>query len=218
MKKVCSDCGLKQPLSAFNKDSTRKDGLDYCCKQCTRAASTRDHRKHKEQRNIASLRYTHAHPKQQRANEVRYRERHRARHRASLARYRERNIERVRERDRRWNHEHPESCRANIRRRRARKQAVSENFTIEMAQLVREFWANQCAVCGETEKLCIDHWLPLSLGYALTPGNAVLLCRSCNGGKGAKLPEAAYTPDFVKAVEQRLRRQARQWSTVAGVA
>lgn len=40
-----------------------------------------------------------------------------------------------------------------------------------------------CIICGSTNYLCIDHVLPISKGCSLTPGNAVVLCRSCNSKK-----------------------------------
>ena len=50
-----------------------------------------------------------------------------------------------------------------------------------------------CIICGSTEKLEIDHVLPLSKGYGLKPGNAVVLCKHHNDSKHDKdlndLPE-----------------------------
>ncbi len=43
-----------------------------------------------------------------------------------------------------------------------------------------------CVVCGSKNNLSIDHVLPLSKGNGLYPGNAVILCISCNSRKGAK--------------------------------
>lgn len=43
-----------------------------------------------------------------------------------------------------------------------------------------------CSTCGATDDLTIDHITPLHLGgdpYAIT--NLQVLCRACNGRKGA---------------------------------
>lgn len=33
--KICRNCGRELPLSEFNKDKSRKDGLDYQCRECS---------------------------------------------------------------------------------------------------------------------------------------------------------------------------------------
>lgn len=35
-KKVCKKCGRELPISEFNKDKHRKDGLDYRCRECNK--------------------------------------------------------------------------------------------------------------------------------------------------------------------------------------
>lgn len=49
-----------------------------------------------------------------------------------------------------------------------------------------------CAYCGAKGTLHIDHFLPLSAGNALTLGNAVPACRSCNASKRASDPHDWY--------------------------
>jgi 5-methylcytosine-specific restriction endonuclease McrA len=54
----------------------------------------------------------------------------------------------------------------------------------------------KCVVCDIATNLSIDHVLPLSKGFGLKPGNAIILCRSCNSSKNARqlhqlLPEVA---------------------------
>jgi 5-methylcytosine-specific restriction endonuclease McrA len=43
-----------------------------------------------------------------------------------------------------------------------------------------------CVLCGAADDLSTDHVRPLARGGALEPGNAVRLCRGCNGHKGAR--------------------------------
>ena len=88
---------------------------------------------------------------------------------------------------------------------------MSEQFTFAMELFVREFWG-RCAICGSEEDLCIDHWLPLTAGYALDLGNAVVLCRSCNSGKCNRLPEQLYSVDFVVSIAERLQQQQEVWA------
>ena len=40
-----------------------------------------------------------------------------------------------------------------------------------------------CVVCGSDIKLAVDHVTPVTKGGSLIPGNAVVLCKSCNSAK-----------------------------------
>lgn len=116
-----------------------------------------------------------------------------------------------------WNREHPEARATLERKRRARKCRVEEAFGIDEAQYVRDLWGNRCAICGKTEKdngraLDIDHWNPLSKGYALTVGNAVPLCRSCNGRKIDKHPLETFGSAVVDRIEIRIEEQEERWN------
>lgn len=43
--KTCSRCKTEKPLDAFNKNRSNKDGLQYLCRVCQRAACYKWHRK-----------------------------------------------------------------------------------------------------------------------------------------------------------------------------
>lgn len=47
-----------------------------------------------------------------------------------------------------------------------------------------------CSVCGTSEDLTVDHLVPLAAGGPRHPrlGDVIVLCRSCNSRKGARLP------------------------------
>ena len=45
-----------------------------------------------------------------------------------------------------------------------------------------------CKTCGATEKLCIDHIMPLSKGGKHDEDNFQVLCGSCNSKKRDKIP------------------------------
>ena len=46
---------------------------------------------------------------------------------------------------------------------------------------------NKCAQCGSSEKLEIDHIIPIARGGSNETTNLQILCRKCNRKKGAKL-------------------------------
>ncbi len=54
---------------------------------------------------------------------------------------------------------------------------------------------NTCGYCGSTEKLCLDHIVPVSRGGPSIEANLITSCKSCNSGKQGRTPvEAGYTP------------------------
>lgn len=52
-KKVCPECGEKQPLSAFTKNKKRPDGLSRLCRGC-KATKDREYRKQRKQKKEAA--------------------------------------------------------------------------------------------------------------------------------------------------------------------
>lgn len=66
--------------------------------------------------------------------------------------------------------------------RRDRKYIYDTVWTLEMEKSLIEF-QDSCVLCNTTDDLTIDHVKPLSRGYGLEPGNAVILCGNCNSKK-----------------------------------
>lgn len=48
-----------------------------------------------------------------------------------------------------------------------------------------------CIYCGGTEKLCVDHMVPLICGGDHEQDNLACACRRCNSGKAGRTPEQA---------------------------
>lgn len=48
--------------------------------------------------------------------------------------------------------------------------------------------ASECAHCGSTERLEIDHIVPRSRGGDTRPNNLQVLCHACNMAKAARVP------------------------------
>jgi len=59
---------------------------------------------------------------------------------------------------------------------------LDSEWTIDMVDLLFQIQPT-CVVRGSTNKLAVDHVLPVSKGHGLKPGNAVVLCVSCNSSK-----------------------------------
>jgi len=67
-------------------------------------------------------------------------------------------------------------------KRNEKKRDLDSEWTVEMDLALRDLFP-ACVVCGSTDRLAVDHVLPLSKGNGLKPGNAVRLCISCNSVK-----------------------------------
>lgn len=72
------------------------------------------------------------------------------------------------------------------RKRREQIRNLDFEWTLKMEKSLKKF-QKTCIICGSKNKLCVDHVLPLSKGYGLKPGNAVILCSVHNNWKNNKL-------------------------------
>lgn len=72
------------------------------------------------------------------------------------------------------------------RKRKEYRKLYDASWTIEMENFIHIYFTS-CVVCGEKNDLTVDHVIPLSKGGGLVPGNATILCRSCNSAKNTKL-------------------------------
>jgi len=87
-----------------------------------------------------------------------------------------------------------EYMRWQTRKRKEMEKQLDSEWSMEMELFLRNLF-QQCVLCGITntehiEKyghpLHVDHVEPLYEGNGLKPGNATILCASCNSSKGAK--------------------------------
>lgn len=74
-----------------------------------------------------------------------------------------------------------------------RTNPLDHEWTVQMEQAIRAMFP-ACVVCGSTTQMATDHVKPIAKGFGLKPGNAVVLCQSCNSAKKDKeldeLPDA----------------------------
>lgn len=95
--------------------------------------------------------------------------------------------------------------RAAQRKRRAKKKAVSENYTKADEQVTYDLFGQKCFRCGATDQLCIDHFLCLEAGHALTIMNAIPLCVPCNSSKGTKDPADYFTEAEMIIIKEKFK-------------
>lgn len=87
---------------------------------------------------------------------------------------------------------------------------LDQEWTLEMEKAIRVLFP-VCVVCGGTRRLATDHVRPLSKGYGLRPGNAVILCTPCNSTKHDK--ELDELPDDWKIkIEQAAKQFDDYWN------
>lgn len=106
--------------------------------------------------------------------------------------WRDQNAEYNRERTRRWQREtrdkRRDAIRAGNQRRRARI-AGAPGYGYATAERIAQrvaYHGSRCRYCGSTEKLGIDHMIPLARGGGHWPSNLVPCCGSCNSSKRTK--------------------------------
>ena len=122
------------------------------------------------------------------------------------------NPEQVREISRRWRAAHREAARETHRRWRARRRASRRAalVPVSLVQLQRRsnLFGGQCAYCGATGKLTVDHVLPLKLGGLDEAANILPACVRCNCSKQATPVEQWYRnqPFFSNARWQLIQR------------
>ena len=189
--KTCTKCGVEKTLDSFNKQKASKDGLQYKCKDCTKAY----YEENKEKILAGSKVYCEDN-KEQRAERSRV--------------WRAANPERSAAHVKAWQLNNPDKTKATWRKRRAKKLEVNENYTKEDEAFTKNLFDHACFNCGSTENLEVDHYRPLSKGNALTLTNAIILCRSCNSSKGPKDPEEFFSEEQTMIIQEVFDRVEEQ--------
>jgi 5-methylcytosine-specific restriction endonuclease McrA len=88
---------------------------------------------------------------------------------------------------RKWRSKNPDKVRIENHKRRSLEAEANGSFTAAEWHLVLWLFNFQCAYCGSTEKITIDHVVPLARGGSNYIENIVPACLSCNCRKHAKL-------------------------------
>lgn len=167
--KTCTQCAVQFPITNFYKHATTKDRLMPVCKSCHRMRC-RIH----EQNNRAKR--SEYYKKWYNKNKDRQRQKRRE--------YVAANKEKVAETFREWRKQNPEMDVIRHGRRRAAKDAV-QSFKVTQREL-KKIRSQPCFYCGSTQKICVDHVVPLSRGGNNSIGNYLPACISCNSSKKNK--------------------------------
>lgn len=200
--KVCYRCKRELPVEQFSKNKTKKDGLEYICKECAASGTRLWRMAHKDQvkeaehfrhmrdrpkRNALSRRYQERH----RAEHIEYCRRYYAEHRAELmARsrsYYAQHRDAQRALNKQWYTEHPEYSLAHGEKRRVlRRDNGGSGVTMQQWTDVLDRYGRKCLACGAAENITMDHVVPLIKHGQHDPTNVQPLCATCNASKGTK--------------------------------
>jgi len=91
----------------------------------------------------------------------------------------------------------PQYFRVASQKRREMKRKLDFEWTAEMDSEIRLFF-KRCVLCGSRDNLAVDHVLPLSKGNGVVPGNAAVLCKSCNSKKNNKNLDEIDSDDAIR--------------------
>lgn len=155
--KICSRCGQYKPVSEFYLCPSAKSGYRCACRVCE-ALSTRQ----KFQKD----------PQKQRDQRKQRRLRPDYKPPPSA---------------KNWKKAHPEKVAEEYQRRRKREIVNGNRLSPKDRKEIFEKYGGRCLSCGTTEKIGIDHIVPLMLGGKNDLSNIQLLCCRCNSRKALQI-------------------------------
>lgn len=197
--KQCGTCKQIKLLDDFHRDSRLPDGHTRDCKECAKQrarAWTAANREYARQQSRLAYeankdRYKENARKWAAANlerrkEIRQKSAHK--HKAKKASYARMRMERMKR-------ENPELVK-EIGRRNA---AIRRSRELSNGPRIEQQWWNAlvaineegvCLYCGrKSERLTLDHFVPVVKGGPTLPGNLLPCCKSCNSSKNDNDPE-----------------------------
>lgn len=97
---------------------------------------------------------------------------------------------------------HPNYVNGCSKNERIRKTDMKETISKRDKRAIIAKFKNKCFKCGATDGLTFDHHFPFSHGGRLTDENTVVLCKSCNSSKNAKMPTKFYTKEELNKLKK----------------
>lgn len=67
---------------------------------------------------------------------------------------------------------------------------------------IKEHWNHECAYCGETENLTLDHLIPKARGGSDKVTNMVCACENCNHSKGQQFWSEWYLNQYFCTIDR----------------
>lgn len=192
---------LPETNEFFTSRKNRKNPFHSWCKVCVAADQHARRNEDPEAFNAQRRDYYKTHKEVVNASNARYRHKDMGKHRLRSKDWRKANPEKSLRGGMLWQTKYPEKKRelnrVIISKRRARKIALPDGFTLRDWHRCLEYFRNCCAVCGkpfeDNKTTHADHWIPLASPNCpgTIPTNIVPLCGGkggCNNSKHKKQP------------------------------
>ena len=103
--------------------------------------------------------------------------------------YVQQHLENMREYCRKWKRNNKEKVNENTRNRRARIRGNGGKLSVSDWMSVLDKYGKACLKCGSTERIEVDHVIPIALGGRNEKENVQPLCRTCNARKNDKIED-----------------------------
>jgi 5-methylcytosine-specific restriction endonuclease McrA len=100
--------------------------------------------------------------------------------------YYQKNKLKIKEQIKNYREKNPDCHRVANKKRKYLKKTAKGTFTKELLKQKFDYYGNRCYYCNNSDKLTIEHRIPLSRGGTNWPANLLPVCPSCNSKKGAK--------------------------------
>lgn len=173
-EKFCPKCGETKALSEFYKDKTRKDGVYSYCKPCSisRVSIWQKANKDKVNANYRKNYSLHLESSQ---------EKRRERVQKFYNNHKEEEIQRTSD----YNKANLHIKVASEQRRRIRKK--DNGIFAVSSKEIQHILSLPCVECASTDRVTLDHIIPISKGGRHSIGNLQPLCSRCNSSKNDKV-------------------------------
>lgn len=204
--KTCSTCLETKPVTNFHAKAISKDGYQNKCKTCS-AAYYKQNKQHKAlkaalryvEKREEILAYQHSYKKANPEIEIAYRERTKTIRRiksklryqnnadffAEQKRlYRAKNPAAAKQYQKEWALKNPDAAKSKANRRYQLLRNVETKIITDKE--IRKLYQGPCFYCGNTNRISIDHIIPLSRNGRHSIGNLISACKSCNSRKQAR--------------------------------
>jgi len=197
--KVCSNCREEKPLEAFNKDRSRKDGLEYQCKVCKKQYYQENREKIQE--------YAKQYYQENREKKLGYFKQYYQENREQMLecakQYYQENREQMLECAKQYYQENVEKYTAYSKKRRALKRdAVPEallDCPIEKDRLEKTYKLRSLLTKATGVEYHVDHIWPLSKGGPHWSGNLQVITAEENLSK-----HASFCEDTARVIQESL--------------
>lgn len=188
VEKLCARCDTIQSIDSFHANKSSKDGRYRWCKSCRKEYDKANYHKYTDRRNEYGKKWVAANRDKVRETHDRWvaenAERNRQHKREWYLKNRDAIKEERSEYKKQYQQENKEKINNQTQRRRARKKQNGV-FAISSKEL-KKLYSSPCLYCGSTDKITVDHVIPIDKGGAHSIGNLVPACLSCNSSKGTK--------------------------------